>query len=142
MWYYVAENVMKEYIGSINMDNKKIVRKVILTINREMLTFVIFNHSIFYTDRKLKALIRILPKPKNLIRVIQNSRNRVPMFLLDLFKFTPEEMQEYENAKTNEDLANIIIKDGAKNGCILVANGDLQVDDFIASQIEKVEVVA
>lgn len=119
----------------------KIVRKIVLTINREMLSFIIIDKKIYYTDRKLKALIRVLPKPKNLIRVIQNSRNRVPMFLLNLFNFTPEEMKEYEEAKTPDDLANIIVRDGAKNGCIVVANGDMEVDDFIADQIEKVEVV-
>lgn len=118
------------------------IRKVVLSVNREILTFLIIDRNVYYTDRKFKALIRILPKPRNLIKVIQMSRNRVPMFLANLFNFTNEEMAEYDSAKTVDELAEIIIKDGRKNGCLLVANGDITIDDRMAETIQKVEVVS
>ena len=64
------------------------------------------------------------------------------MFLATLFKFTEEENKEYENAKNPEELANIIARDGKSKGCIVAANGDMPIDDFIYSQIEKMEVLA
>lgn len=120
---------------------KKIIRKVVLSINREILTFLIIDRKLYYTDRKFGALIRIIPKPKNLISIIQRSRNRVPMFIANLFNLTKEEMDEYEAATTVDQLADIIIRDGKKNGCILVANGDMEADAALISNIERQEVV-
>lgn len=120
----------------------RVIRKVVLSVNREMMNFIIVNKKIYYSDRKFHALIRILPKPRNLIQVINGSRNRIPMFLVSLFKFTKEEIQQYENAKTDDELANIIIEDGRKNGTILVANGDMEITDEMYEAIQKVEVVS
>jgi hypothetical protein len=122
------------------METKKI-RKIVLSINREILTFLIIDRNIYYTDKKLGALIRVLPKPKNLLLTIAKSRNRIPMFIIKLFNLSQEEMDEYNSAQTVDDLATIIIKDGKKNGCILVANGDMSVDEDLIKKIESSEVV-
>lgn len=120
---------------------KRLIRKIVMSINREMLTFLIIDKRIYYTDRKFGALIRVLPKPRNLIMIIQKSRNRIPMFIAQLFNLTKEEMDEYEAAQTIDQLAEIIIRDGKKNGCILVANGDMEADNELIAKIEGQEVV-
>ena len=123
------------------IDDKKKIRKIVMSINREMLTFLIIDKKLYYTDRKIGVLIRLLPKPRNLIVLIQKSRNRIPAFIAQLFNFTKEEIDEYNGAKTVDDLANIVIKDGKKNGCILVANQDMGADAQLISKIEAAEVV-
>jgi hypothetical protein len=120
---------------------KRIIRKIVMSINREILTFLIIEKRIYYTDRKFGALIRVLPKPKNLLLTIQRSRNRIPMFIAQLFNLSASEMDEYNNAQTVDELAEIIIRDGKKNGCILVANGDMEADSEIINKIEGQEVV-
>ena len=123
-------------------DAKRSIRKVVLTINREILTFLIIDRNIFYTDRKFGVLVRILPKPKNLLLTIQKSRNRVPMFIVKLFELSKEELAEYDAAKTVDELADIVIRDGKRNGCILVANANLEADAELVKKIQSQEVVA
>lgn len=120
----------------------KAIRKIVMSVNREILTFLIVDKTVMYTDRKFRMLIRILPKPKNFIQAIDNSRNRIPRTLIELFKFTKEEMAEYNNAKDTNALAEIIIRDGKKNGCILVANGDIEADKDLVNKIKELEVIA
>ena len=112
-----------------------------MTVNREMLTFLIIDKKIYYTDRKFGALIRILPRPQNLISIIAKSRNRVPMYISTLFNLSKEELDEYNAAQTVDQLAEIIIRDGKKNACVLVANADMEVDAELADKIDKSEVV-
>jgi len=120
---------------------KKIIRKIVLSINREILTFLIIDRKVYYSDRKFLALIRVLPKPKNLIITIAKSRNRIPMFIANLFNFNKTEMEEYNTAQTADDLAQIIIRDGKKNGCVEVANANMEIDAELAAKIENLEVV-
>lgn len=120
---------------------KKTIRKIVLSINREILTFLIIDRNIYYTDRKFGALIRVLPKPRNLLITIAKSRNRIPMFIAQLFNLSQAEMDEYNAAQKVDELAGIIIRDGKKNGCILVANGDMEADMELINKIEKSEVV-
>jgi len=87
------------------------------TYNREVLTFLIKNKEIYYTDRKWKAWIRCLPPPEDFLQKIKLSRNKIPKNLAKLFKFTKEELEEYKNAKDEEELANIITKDAISKGC-------------------------
>ena len=85
--------------------------------NRETLNFLIKNREIFYTDRKWRAWIRCLPPPEDFINKIKLSRNRIPKELIQLFQFTDEELKEYEDAKSEEELASIITKDALLKGC-------------------------
>jgi len=121
--------------------SKQIIRKIVLSVNREILTFLVIDRRVYYTDRKLGILIRLLPKPKNLIITIAKSRNRIPMFIANLFNLTKAEMKEYNQADTVDKLADIIIRDGKKNGCMFVANGDMEIDSEMAERIKSQEVV-
>lgn len=117
------------------------MRKIILVYNRELLTFLVLDKNIYYSDRKLKAVIRCLPQPINLLKTIRESRNRIPKSLLDIFKFTKEEMDEYRNAKNEEELADIIIKDGKLKGCQVLANVEIEVSPDMKESIRRAELI-
>lgn len=96
------------------------MQKLTLTYGREVLTFLIKGKEIYYTDKNWgKQLVRCLPPQENLKKLIALSRNRIPNSVASLFVFTPEEIKEYEAAKDEEELVQIIIKDAASKGVVL-----------------------
>lgn len=94
--------------------------QIVLSYNREILNFLVKEREVFYTDRKWKTWIRCLPPPKDLIKQIALSRNKIPPTIANLFNFSDDEMEEYEKAQTDRELANIIIKDAKLKGCTVV----------------------
>jgi hypothetical protein len=86
-------------------------------INREVMQFLVKEKEIFYTDKKWRNWVRCIPKDTKLVEIVRMSRNRVPRELLRLFELTQREKEEYESAKTEEELANIIKKDASQKGC-------------------------
>lgn len=103
---------------------------IALTSNREIIRFIIVEKNIFYTDRKLKNYLRCLPKPDNFISQIKMSRNKIPSFLIEMFKFSDEEMKEYETAKTEEELAQIVIRDARLKNCSLLLKRELSKEEL------------
>ena len=85
-----------------------------------MMNFIVKDREIYYTDKKFGSWVRCIPAPENFIKIVSLSRNRIPTYLINLFKMTPEEMKEYEESKTEQDLADIIIRDAKSKGCIFV----------------------
>jgi hypothetical protein len=94
--------------------------KLVFSINREPMNFIVKDREIYYTDRRWGSWVRCVPPPENFIKVVSLSRNRIPSYLINLFKMTPEEIKEYEGAKTEQELAEIIIRDAKSKGCIFV----------------------
>jgi hypothetical protein len=47
------------------------------------------------------------------------SRNQIPKFILKLFKLTPEEQKEYDEAPDDKALSEIIKRDASLKGCKL-----------------------
>ena len=92
--------------------------KLVFSYNREPMNFIIKDRDIYYTDRRWGSWVRCVPPPENFIKIVSLSRNRIPSYLINLFKMTPEEIKEYEEAKTEEELANIIIELADENGKI------------------------
>ena len=92
---------------------------VSLIYNREILNFAIKDRIIKYTDRKWNKWIQCIPKDKEFIKRIIMSRGKFPHFLIKMFKLSEEEQAEYDGAKDDEELSQIIIKDGKKKGCKL-----------------------
>tara|TARA_R100000501_G_scaffold18054_1_gene35879 strand:+ start:303 stop:623 length:321 start_codon:yes stop_codon:yes gene_type:complete len=93
---------------------------LVLTVNREILNFKIIGKIIYYTDRKWKKWIQCVPKDPNLIKAITLSRNRLPLTLVKLFDLTEREQAEYEATKTEEELAQLVIKDAGLKGVKLL----------------------
>jgi len=86
--------------------------KLVFAYNREMLRFLVKNMEVFYTDRMWRnKWIRFIPKDEDFVK-------KYPK-LAHLFEFTPEELKEYKGAKTNEDLALLIIRDAKSKGLVL-----------------------
>ena len=92
---------------------------VSLIKDREILNFAIKYRIIKYTDRKWNKWIQCIPKDEKFVRKIIMSRGKFPHFLIKMFELTNKERKEYEDAKDDEELAQIIIKDGKKKGCKL-----------------------
>jgi hypothetical protein len=95
--------------------------KIILSYNRETMNFIIKDKEIYYSDRKFKNWVRCMPPPENLAKIIAMSRNRIPVFLINMFHFTEDEIKEWNEAKDESAVADIVIKDAKSKGCILVS---------------------
>jgi len=95
--------------------------KLLFSINREPMNFIVKDREIYYSDRRWNNWIRCVPQPENFIKIVTLSRNRIPMAIANMFRLTPEEMKEYEEAKTEDNLADIIIKDAKSKGCIFIS---------------------
>lgn len=126
--------------------------KLVFIVNRELLNFQIDGKIIRYTDRKWKHWLQCLPRPDDFIKQINMSRNVFPSFLTHLFQFTEEEITEYESAKNEEELAEIIIRDCSLKGCKLISRENSEKIDTVQKkeviseidpviEIEKVEAI-
>jgi len=94
--------------------------KLQFVYNKEPMFFLVNKREVFYTDRKWKSWIRCLPPPKDFLLQIKNSRNKLPAALADLFKYTDEELKQYKEAGTEDQIADLIVKDARGRGCRLI----------------------
>ncbi len=90
---------LEEFCGEHNMI------RLIFSISREIFIIEIIGREVFYKDRKLLHKVRLVPADE-----------KMP----ELFKLTEEEQKEYAEAGTEEELAEICLKDVRKSGGILV----------------------
>jgi hypothetical protein len=98
--------------------------KLLFNYNKEPMNFIIKDREIYYSDRRWGNWVRCMPPPENFMKVVALSRNRIPSMLINMFKFTDEEVKEYENAKDEKALAEIITRDAKGKGCILIGSFD------------------
>ncbi len=91
------------------------MRKLLFGIGREVFNIRIENREIFYADRKTK-LCRLIPEDENIKRLVIMGRNKIPKAILEFFQLKKEEKEQYENAKTEDELAEICIIDCKKKG--------------------------
>jgi len=89
-------------------------------MNREIIKIEIEGKDIWYGDRFWKHRIRLIPKDEDFIKKVTMSRNAIPNIIKDLFNLTKKEQEEYNNAKTEEDLAEICTKDVKMKGGLLI----------------------
>lgn len=88
--------------------------------NREIFNIEIEGKEIYYSDRIWKRKIRLIPKDTDFIKKIIMSRNKIPHYLIEMFDLTKKEQKEYDDAKGEEELAEICINDCKKKGCLLL----------------------
>lgn len=93
------------------------VIRLVFSFNREVLQFVVLKGEIFYTDRVWKNWLRIIPKDPKMKRMILMSRNKFPKHVISMFNLSEKELEEYKNAKDDEELSEIIIRDAKGKGC-------------------------
>ena len=94
--------------------------KLAFNFNREPMHFIIKDREIYYSDRRWGNWVRCMPPPENFMKVVSLSRNRIPKYIINMFTFTEEEIKEYNEAKDEEALALIVIRDAKSKGCIFV----------------------
>ena len=92
------------------------MRTLNFLINREFFCIMIDKKEVFYSDRRCTSKIRCVPKDEQFVKTIVGSRNKYPHFLIDLFTLTPEEQKEYDEAKDEEELSEIVKKDCLRIG--------------------------
>ncbi len=95
------------------------MQKLIFVVNRETFVLTVEGKEIYYSDRKLLHKVRLIPQDADLKRRIILSRNRLSPNILQWFSLNKEEQAEYDSAKTEDELAEICIKDAKKQGALL-----------------------
>lgn len=90
-------------------------------IGNEMIRIKIENREVFYGDRLFQSMVRCIPPDGNFLLKIKNSRNKIPYSIAELFTLTKSEEEEYNNCKTDEDLAEICLVDIKKKGGKLIS---------------------
>lgn len=99
--------------------------KLMFEKNKAFFIITIENRIVKYWDKLQGAVwggpLQYLPPDyTNVMRKIDASRNKIPPHFKDLLLVTKDELMEYENAKTDEEIKEIIIADAKKNACVLV----------------------
>jgi hypothetical protein len=94
--------------------------KLLFMMQKETMYFEVDNKIIRYSDRFWKRKVQCVPQEKEFIQTIKNSRNKFPMQLVKMFTLTKEEQKEYDEASSDRELADIIIRDCRKKGLTFV----------------------
>jgi hypothetical protein len=90
--------------------------RLTFSINKEPFRVTVYKREIYYSDRFWDRPIRLIPKDAEFIMKIVKSRNKIPPIIKEMFELTKSEQEEYNLAQTEEDLANICIKDAKSRG--------------------------
>ena len=98
--------------------------KLLFEKNHAYFIIEINNKVIKYYD-KLQGKIwgtslQYLPPDPEIKKKIIMSRNKIPQQFIELFEVTKEEMKEYEDAKDDNELKEIVIRDCHRHGCKLI----------------------
>lgn len=101
--------------------------RLIFSNNREVFYIDISNKNIWYKDRKLKDRVQFMPKDPNINKLVIMSRNRIPAYILDLIEDANRghNLEEYQAAKTDDDLVPIVIRDCKIKGCLYHKREDI-----------------
>lgn len=88
---------------------------------KEFFIITIADKKILYWDKlqgKLwgKALQYLPPDPSNKLTII-NSRNKIPTHFINLLIITEDELKEFNEAKNDDELLALVIRDAKKNMC-------------------------
>lgn len=116
--------------------------KIAFIVNRETFRIEIKDKTIWYSDRRWDKSIRLIPKDENFMKKILLSRNTIPMVIKEMFNLTKKEIIEYEQAKTENDLADICIKDCRLKGARLIKKEVIEEDveeDIVEDTSKKQE---
>ena len=101
---------------------------LVFSNNREVFTIEICNKIIQYKDRKNKEPIQFMPRDPDIKRKVLMSRNRIPLYILELIEDanTGHNLEEYQAAKDDEALVPIVKRDAGVKGCIFHKREDVE----------------
>lgn len=87
------------------------------TADNQILNFAIDGREIWYKDRVWSNGLRLIPLDPNINKIVIMSRNKIPPIIKAISQgFTEKDRQEYEECKTEEELAEKIRIDCKKKG--------------------------
>lgn len=100
------------------LKNKKMI-KLMFKKENKFIAFVLENRVVYTIIERI-----VLPYfPLNLMEVekkIMMSRNKIPRNMIYLYQLPKVDIDEFNNAKTDEEFTEIIKRDAKKQGAILV----------------------
>jgi len=105
--------------------------------NRELMNFKVIGKELYYCDRIFKSWIRCIPRDDDFIKKVKLSRNRLPSQLITMFNLSKKDKAEYDECKTEEDVAERVISDCVKKGVKLISKR--VVDDVVIQTSGKDE---
>ena len=111
------------------------------SVNKEPFRITIYGREIYYSDRLWGKPIRLIPKDPEFMKKITMSRNKLPASLKETFNLTKSEIEEYDKAKTEEELAEICINDTKSKGGLFVGKEVIDDDEEKESQQKVLEEV-
>lgn len=98
--------------------------KLFFEIRGQYFFITIDNRIIKYFDKLQGGIwggpLQYLPVDPGIIRKIDMSRNKIPAHMKEFFKVTDEDLKEYNDAKDDMELRDIVLKDTKKKGCKLI----------------------
>ena len=100
--------------------------KLVFTRMRDAFTIEIENKIIVWReDKKYPRGIQFLPKDKDFKKIVLMSRNKIPKEIIAWIEDanSGKNLEEYQGAKDDEALAQIVIKDAKVNGCVFQGVG-------------------
>ena len=82
------------------------------------------NKKILYWDKCMGKLwggpLQYLPPDPSALQKIEMSRNKIPQDFKEMIKVTKEDLADFENAKDEIELKELILKDTKRYGCKLI----------------------
>ncbi len=98
--------------------------KLMFERNNQFFIITIDKKKILYWDKIQNGLwggpLQYLPPDPSTNLKIDMSRNRIPAYFKEMLKITAEELKEFDNAKDEKELMELVVRDCKKNGCKLV----------------------
>lgn len=98
--------------------------KLMFEIRGAYFIVTIDNKKILYWDKKEGELwggpLQYLPSDPSVKLKIKMSRNKIPPEFSKIFEITEKEMEEFNNAKDDKELRDIVIKDCERFSCKLI----------------------
>ena len=95
--------------------------KLMIEKSGQYFVISIENKKIFYWDRLQGKIwgspLQYLPPDPKVNKKIDMSRNKIPQEYKKFLEISKEEMAEFDNAKTDEELKEIVMRDVKKHGC-------------------------
>jgi hypothetical protein len=98
--------------------------KLLFEKQGQFFIITIENKVIKYWDNFQNSLwggpLQYLPADPSVIRKIDNSRNRIPQYVKEMLMITKEDQEQFDNAKNDEELKIIVLKDCKEKQCKLI----------------------
>ena len=98
--------------------------KLMFEKNSQFFIVTIDNKVIKYWDRFQGDLwggpLQYLPPDPSVIKKIDMSRNRIPQQVKEMLIIPKDEMLEFKNAKDDEELKELVIRDCKRQGCKMI----------------------